>query len=73
MKFVIAFVVGSLIAVSAAPSFAGSKDLGGICGSARLSKAERADCKAQFKAATTDAERLAVFKTFDGKISGAGR
>jgi hypothetical protein len=70
MKYALIFVVGSLMAVSAAPSFAGSKDLRGICSSARLTKAERADCNTQFKAAATDADRLAVFKAFDSKMNG---
>ncbi|MBX7199874.1 MAG: hypothetical protein K1X51_10955 [Rhodospirillaceae bacterium] len=42
-----------------------------ICDSARLRSVERADCRAQMKAAASDDVRRDVFKTFDRRINGA--
>ncbi len=70
MRFTVvaAALVAGLITTSA---FADNKDLVRICDSARLSATERKDCRAQFKAATDDAARLAAFRTFDEKINGS--
>jgi hypothetical protein len=57
-------------AATAVPAFAGTKDLVSICASARLSSTDKKECRAQFKAAQTDADRTAVFKTFDNKMNG---
>jgi len=57
-------------AATAVPAFAGTKDLVSICSSARLSATDKKECRTQFKAAETDAERTAVFKTFDNKMNG---
>lgn len=57
-------------AATAVPAFAGTKDLISICSSARLSATDKKDCRAQFKAADSDATRTAVFKAFDNKMNG---
>ncbi len=42
-----------------------------ICDSPRLRSLERADCRAQMKAAQNDDARLGIFQTFDRRINGA--
>lgn len=66
-----AVVTGLVVGFIATSAFAGTKDLARICDSARLSASERKECRAQFKAATDDASRLAAFRAFDEKINGS--
>ncbi|MHB1205822.1 MAG: hypothetical protein ACYCZX_09660 [Rhodospirillaceae bacterium] len=56
----------------AASSFAAdaAQGYGQICDSARLRAVERADCRAQMKAASTEESRRDVFRTFDVKANG---
>ena len=71
------FVAASLFAVSAFADSAiestpaSSKDLARICESARLTDIERRECRAMFKTAETDADRMAAFRTFDERINGS--
>jgi len=49
---------------------ANAKDLAHICESARLTDIERRECRAMFKNAETETERLAAFRTFGERIYG---
>jgi hypothetical protein len=69
------FVTGIVLSVGfAAPSFssqaAETKNYDHICESSRLRAVERADCRAQMKAASNDEDRRDVFRTFDVKANG---
>jgi hypothetical protein len=69
------FVTGIVLSVGfAAPSFAAqaaeTKNYDHICESARLRAVERADCRAQMKAAASDETRRDVFRTFDVRANG---
>ena len=65
-------LVGLTVAVAAlsGSAYAGTKDLVATCSSARLAASDRTDCRKQFKTAESDADRTAIFKAFDNKMSG---
>jgi hypothetical protein len=64
--------LAALVFVSSAatPSVADTKSYRRICDNTRLTSTERAECKARFDAATTDAERKVAFRIFDLRIAG---
>jgi hypothetical protein len=70
MKTLLVLSTIAAVLSAAAPSFADTKDYKAICDSRKLSPADKADCKAQFDAAASSAERAAIFKVFDYKIAG---
>ena len=71
MKTAIALaVVAGLTAFAGAASARNTKDYAQICASARLLASDRAECRKQMEAATTDAERAKVYRVFDLKIAG---
>ena len=59
-----------LAAAAAVPAQAGTKDYIAICQNTRLSAAERTACRAEFRAAATDADRTQVFKVYDMRTVG---
>ncbi len=68
LKFLTATMV--LAAACAAPAFAGTKDYIAICKNPHLSVEERASCKSEMMAATTDSARTQVFRIYDLKTVG---
>lgn len=70
---VAALVVGGAMGFATASTFAENTpdDMTRICESARLRDLERRECRAMFKAASDQARREAVFRTFDERINGS--
>ena len=71
----ILFVTGIVLSAAfAAPAFSGeavnTKAYAQICDSSRLRAVERADCRAQMKAAVSEDAARDVFRTFDIKVNG---
>ena len=59
-----------LASAAAVPAMAGTKDYIAICGNMRLTATERTACRAEMRAATTDAERTQLFRTYDLRTIG---
>ena len=66
----ILFVTSVLLSLGVAAQAAETKTYEQICESARLRSVERADCRAQMKAAPSDESRRSIFQTFDVKANG---
>ena len=65
------FVASVALSVSFVAQAAETGSYTHICESSRLRAVERADCRAQMKAASNDQDRRDVFLTFDAKANGS--
>lgn len=68
--YALAAALATFTALAAIPAQAGTKDYIAICSNPHLTTLERKTCRAEMRAATTDAERTQVFRTYDLRIIG---
>jgi len=66
----ILFVTGIVLSAAVAAQAADIKTYAQICDSSRLRAVERADCRAQMKAVTSEDAARDVFRTFSFKVNG---